>query len=103
MIDESDFYTAIYGRWLLRFAYRGHECVVEPYAYGTDDGGHPILRAYQIGGTGDPRKRGWKLFRVDRIKGLQVLDATFGELHPGFMRNEPTMRRIYCEIQPPVI
>jgi predicted DNA-binding transcriptional regulator YafY len=98
MSDESDLTTAIHGKRLIRFRYRDHERIVEPYAFGADDGSFPILRAYQTGGTSGSRDHGWKLFRVDEIKALEVLEETFDTPRTGYMRNDPTMTKIYCEI-----
>lgn len=97
-IDDSNIYTAVHERRLLKIAYRGGERIVEPYAYGVGDGGHPLLRAYQVSGYSRSREHGWKLFRVEEITELALLDETFPGPRDGYMRNDPTMTKIYCEI-----
>jgi hypothetical protein len=96
--NESDIYTAVHGRRLLEFVYRGYKRGVEPYAYGVDAGGQPILRAYQVLGKSDSGVPAWKLFRVEEMTELKLLDDTFEEPKPGYMRNDPSMTKIYCEL-----
>ena len=39
-----------------------------------------------------------KLFRVDEIREFTMLDEIFEARQPGYMRNGPTMTKIYCEL-----
>jgi len=96
--NESDIYTGIHGRRLLEFVYRGRRRVVEPYAYGADAGGHPILRAYQASGESDSGVPAWKLFRFEEIAELNILEDTFEGPRAGYMRNDPAMTKVYCEL-----
>ena len=88
---------AIHKRRRVQFWYRGGVRIVEPYAYGVGDGGHAILRAWQVSGYSQSREAGWKLFQVNEIKEFAALDETFREPHEGYMRNDPTMTKVYCE------
>jgi predicted DNA-binding transcriptional regulator YafY len=97
-MEESEISTAIHKRHMLRFWYDGGERVVEPYAFGVGDGGHPLLRAYQVSGYSTSREKGWKLFRVDEIENLTVLEDTFAGPRRGYLRNDPTMTLIYAEL-----
>jgi len=97
-VEEHEVCDAIHRRRRVRFSYRGGVRTVEPYAYGVGDGGHPLLRAYQVSGYSESRERGWKLFHVDEIEGFTVLDEAFAEPRAGYMRNDPTMTKIYCEL-----
>lgn len=94
----TDICTAIHRHRRLRFYYDGGRRVVEPYAYGVGDGGHELLRAYQVSGFSRSRERGWKLFRVAAIDDIIVLDEEFGQPKPGYMRNDPNMVTICCEL-----
>lgn len=89
---------AIHQHRLLQLSYEPGTRVVEPYAYGVNDGGHELLRAYQISGESHSREEGWKLFRVDEIEDVVALDETFQEPRLGYMRNDPSMTMIYCEL-----
>lgn len=88
---------AIHKRRRLRFTYGGGSRVVEPYVYGASET-HALLRAYQTAGFSASRERGWKLFRVEEITDLAVLDKRFDEPRAGYMRNDPCFEIVYCEI-----
>jgi len=97
-MEDREICDAVHKRRRVRFWYRGGLRTVEPYAYGVADGGHPILRAYQVSGYSRSRERGWKLFHADEIKEFTMLDEVFKDPQPGYMRNDPTMTKIYCEL-----
>lgn len=90
--------NAIHRRHRLAFGYDGGTRIVEPYALGVGEGGRLLLRAYQVRGHSPSRDVGWKLFRVDEIEDLTTLDETFTSPQPGYLRNDPTMAKIICEI-----
>jgi predicted DNA-binding transcriptional regulator YafY len=60
----------------------GHR-TIEPHAFGTATSGNAVIRAWLREGvskTGDSGKSpmpGWRLFRLDRIKSVEVLDEKF--------------------------
>lgn len=60
----------------------GHR-TIEPHAFGTATSGNQVVRAWLREGvskTGDSGKNpvpGWRLFRLDRIKSIEVLDEKF--------------------------
>lgn len=97
-MEDHEICQAIHKRQRLRFWYRGGIRTVEPYASGVGDNGRPLLRAYQVSGHSRSREQGWKLFQVDEIHEFAVLPETFVEPQAGYMRNDPTMTKIYCEI-----
>lgn len=97
-MEDREICDAIHRHRRVRFWYRGGLRTVEPYAYGVADGGHPILRAYQVSGYSRSREQGWKLFRVEEIEEFSILDESFAAPHEGYMRNDPTMTKIYCEL-----
>ncbi len=91
--------AAIDGHRLLAFDYEGLPRTVEPHAYGESPEGHELLRAFQVSsGAESVAFLGWELFRVDAIPGINVLDAAFSERRPGYHRDDPTMRTIYCQL-----
>ncbi|HSR70841.1 MAG TPA: WYL domain-containing protein [Kiloniellales bacterium] len=96
--SEADICRAIRNHRLLEFRYRNSRRKVEPYAFGVDEGGHPVLRAYQVGGDDDRPFPAWKLFRGEEIADLKVLDQRFAGPHEGYMRNDPAMPKVYCEL-----
>lgn len=94
---QREILNAIRERRRLRFSYEGGPRVVEPYVYGACET-HELLRAYQVTGYSRSRKRGWKIFRVEEISDLAVLDARLAEPRPGYMRNDPCMEIVYGEV-----
>lgn len=56
---------------------------IEPHAFGTATSGNEVVRAWLKEGvskTGDSGKSpmpGWRLFRLDRIKSVEILDEKF--------------------------
>ena len=93
----SDISRAIRERRRLRFDYGGGTRLVEPYAYGACET-HELLRGYQVEGFSHSRSSGWKLFRVEEIAKLIVLEEQFSEVHVGYMRNDPCLEVVYSEI-----
>jgi predicted DNA-binding transcriptional regulator YafY len=89
--------TAIHRRRRIQFSYGGGTRVVEPYAYGACET-HELLRGYQISGFSPSREQGWKLFRVEEIAEIQLLDEQFKEPQAGYMRNDPCLEAVYCEV-----
>jgi hypothetical protein len=97
-MEDFEICNAIHKRQRLRFWYRGGIRTVEPYAFGVSDGGHPILRAYQVSGYSRSLQQGWKLFHIEEIHEFELLPEIFEAPHEGYLRNDPTMTKIYCEI-----
>jgi hypothetical protein len=94
----SDICTAIHKRRLLKFWYDSGVRIVEPYAYGVGEGGRELLRAYQISGVSHSREKGWKLFHVDEMHEIEILEEGFQKPRLGYMRNDPTMTKVFCEL-----
>lgn len=97
-MEEHQICDAIHSRRQVRFWYRGGLRTVEPYAFGVSDGGHPILRAYQVSGYSASREQGWKLFHIEEMREFTVLEKTFKAPKQGYMRNDPAMTKVYCEL-----
>ena len=61
-----------------RYDFQENSRIVEPYILGVDYNGNVKLGAYQIEGyskSGVPE--GWKIFFLDKMECLEVLDKTF--------------------------
>jgi len=82
---------------ILRFYYDGGFRLVEPFCYGLGTSENELLRAYQIGGASESNEiRGWKLFKVDEISLMSIIDDTFENSHQGYNPNDSIMQQIYC-------
>ena len=91
--------TAIENMNLLEFNYKGHIRIVEPHAYGITVKSNEVLRAYQTDGTSDSGDvPDWRLFSVNKIESLKVLDETFTKPRYGYKMGDSAMDKIYCEI-----
>jgi len=95
---NSEICTAIHKRRLLQFYCEPGDRVVEPYAYGVGPGGRELLRAYQRAGQSHSREEGWKVFHVDELQDIFILDDGFEAPRLGYMRNDPSMAKIYAEL-----
>jgi hypothetical protein len=95
---NSEICTAIHKRRLLQFYCEPGDRVVEPYAYGVGPGGRELLRAYQRAGQSHSRDEGWKVFHVDELQDVFILDDGFEAPRLGYMRNDPAMTKIYAEL-----
>ena len=97
-MEEHEICDAIHRRQRARIWYRGGHRVIEPHAFGVGDGGGAYLRAYQVSGQTHSVDQGWKLFHLEEIEEFKALDETFDGPRAGYMRNDPNMTKIYCEL-----
>ena len=100
MVMKPSICGAIRDRHLIELTYDWGSRIVEPHAYGLNDNGHELLRCYQTSGASESGEhRGWKLFRVDEINSLHVLQETFLRPRRGYKRSDKALdERIYCEL-----
>jgi hypothetical protein len=92
---------AIRLRQRLAFRYDGRERVVEPYCHGTTGTGAEALRAIQVAGesrSGPLPSRTGKLWRVDKMIALRLLEARFEPNDPHYHPDDKAMREIHCRI-----
>ena len=73
--------------------------VVQPAAHGPHvSTGNPVLRAYQVGGTGNTREVPfWDLYLVAKIRNFRMLDERFDEDPPGYRRGDKHIR-VHCQL-----
>ncbi len=58
--------------------------LVLPHAVGVASSGNSLLLAWQVEGASRTAPTGWKHFALDRIRALDVSDATFRGFAPGY-------------------
>lgn len=88
---------AIRSRSLLQFHYKGQRRVVAPYCHGISTRGVEVLRAIQVGGasrSGGPRIG--KLWALDEMVDIQVMDQTFTPDDPQYNPNDTAMKKVHC-------
>ncbi len=90
---------AIRRKRLLSFWYRSGYCTVEPHTHGESSDGQELLRAFQFMGSSESEEpTGWKLFRVNEIRNLTLLEANFLGPRRGYDPNDIAMELIYCQL-----
>ena len=72
---------------------------VEPHACGVSRPGNEVVRVYQVSG---PSQSGewvnyWKMMKLDRIRGLEVLGDTLDRPRPGYQPGDKDMITIYAD------
>lgn len=84
---------AIEQRRVIELDYHPGIRFVEPHTYGISSDGNGLLRAYQTAGESASGEHvNWKLFRVDRIASLRVLDDSFDGPRPSYRRGDSAMK-----------
>ncbi len=84
---------------LLEFYYDDYYRIVEPHTYGLSGNENEMLVAYQIkGGSKEGSLPGWRQFDLDKIERINILNETFRELRPDYVKGDKKIKTIYCEL-----
>ncbi len=72
---------------------------VEPHACGVSQRGNEVVRVYQVSGPSQSGQRVnyWKMMRLNRIRGLEVLDDTLDRPRPRYQPGDKDMVTIYAD------
>jgi hypothetical protein len=90
---------AIGTRSLLQFLYHDRLRVVAPYCCGVSSRGADVLRAVQVRGESASGGLGFgKLWTVDEIVDLRMLDEKFRPDDPDYNPRDRAMTRVHCGI-----
>lgn len=102
MQKESLICEAIRACRLLEFAYADHARIVEPYCHGLSKQGVEMLRAVQVGGSSTSGGFGFgKLWRVDAIRELRLLNQHFVPDDPNYNPDDSALPTIHCRVTRP--
>ena len=72
--------------------------MVEPYCHGWSLANHEVLRGFQISGPSRSGVgHGWKVFRVDRMTELLVLQWEFVSDRDGALESHSDMTMVHCQ------
>jgi hypothetical protein len=83
----------------MKIFYDGGYRIIEPYCYGINKVNNESIRAYQIiGHSNSGKPENFKLFKVEKIETLQILDENFIPNHPLYNKNDKGMKEIYIQI-----
>ncbi|CEG06921.1 hypothetical protein BN961_00300 [Afipia felis] len=83
----------------LRFLHNSQDRIVEIHTVGFSKKNAPIMRAWQVSGgsqSGSPTP--WRIFQLDEVRDVKVLDIKSHAPRPGYRRGDPSIDRIVCEI-----
>lgn len=92
--------NAIAERRLLMLGYKGALRVVEPHLYGLTTAGHEALSAWMRAGWSrvDP-EGGWRLFRADAFRDVQLLPERFDAPRPDFNPRDSHFGEVFCHVR----
>lgn len=91
--------SAIKEKRIVTFNYDGLDRVVECATLGYTTAGMPAVRGYQIeGDTHSGTVPCWRLFLLDRIRGLELTEARFAGEPPAYERSDKAFSRIDAEL-----
>lgn len=98
-VKMNEIITAINNRRYLEFQYEGHYRKVVPLAYGSHITTHnKVLRALQVAGSSKSGKFDFpKLFSVEEVSGLSILDETF-EIPSTYTKGDKLISPIETEL-----
>ncbi|WP_040603411.1 MULTISPECIES: hypothetical protein [Parasutterella] len=91
--------SAIKEKRIVTFNYDGLDRVVECATLGYTTAGMPAVRGYQIeGDTHSGTVPCWRLFLIDRIRGLVLTEEHFYSEPPFYKKSDPSFSRIDAEL-----
>jgi hypothetical protein len=99
MMRDGVICVAIRSRALLEFKYKGGYRVVQPYCHGISTKDVEVLRGAQVRGFSNSGGYGFgKLWTVEDMENVRVLDETFTPDDPTYNPNDKAMKQIHCRI-----
>lgn len=92
--------AAITERRLARLWYEPGTRLIECHALGYGSAGQILLRAFQVEGASSSNEHvNWKLFRLDRMRDVELTDVAFDGPRPEYKLNDRAMTRgIICQL-----
>jgi predicted DNA-binding transcriptional regulator YafY len=93
-------HSAITQRRRLTMIYAPGARLIEPHCLGYGSGRQLLLRAFQISGASASGEHiNWKLFRIDRVDGLEGTDEMFEGARPEYNPDDRAMKGgIICRL-----
>lgn len=86
---------AIGERRLISFGYKQAIRLVEPHVLGRQRNGTDAFCGWQVAGGSD---EAFRLFRLDEIAAINILDDEFSHARPGYSRGDRRFAVIYAEL-----
>ena len=89
---------AVTDRKVVAFDYDEQPRLVEPHALGVNKKGQFVLRAFQVTGGSATESVAWKLFTVEKMVNVQVLDLQSHAPRPGYKVGDRAMVTVLAEL-----
>lgn len=92
--------SAIESKSVIEFDYEGMgKREVEPHTCGVSTAGNEVIRGFQTYGFSKSNKQPpWKLFDIEKISNLTVLDKKFARARPGYSQGDSAFDQIFAEL-----
>lgn len=90
---------AIIGKHKVRLEYKDGSCIVEPYAFGIDSSGEPLLLCFQAreeslhGDQGD-----WKVVHVTQLISITPINEPFRKIRSGYVPHHPAFHTVLIQV-----
>lgn len=83
----------------LKLYYDGYSRIVEPYAFGLDHEGQPLLLCFQEDMQGSIRRpNNWGFVQTREPVSIKMLDASFDRIQSGYIRNHPAFHTVLIQV-----
>ncbi len=83
----------------LKLRYDGRSRIAEPYAFGIDSNGEPLLMCFQTDANNNARKAaGWLFVRPDESVSVKPLEESFVKFQSGYIRNYPAFHTVLIQV-----
>lgn len=84
---------------ILELQYDGYSRCVEVHAVGISTAGHYVMACWQTsGGSSSGERVGWKLMRLDEVRGGGMSNQASAAPRDGYRRGDKRMQRIISEL-----
>ena len=100
MSNLSTINEAIESLRLVTFQYQGGLRRVEPFLTGAHRStGNDSLRAWFVSGVSKSGQYNtWKMYTIDQMSDIQILDETFTNTRPGYDPDDDHMSSVYAHV-----
>lgn len=87
---------AIQNKRVISFDYNSEVRLVEPFCCGVNKNLNQVLRGYQIHGSNQSLEaNGWRLYLLDKIYNLKLIDKYFDGIRSGYNPNDSGIIKVY--------
>ncbi|WP_194724399.1 hypothetical protein [Noviherbaspirillum malthae] len=83
----------------LKLYYAGYSRTVEPYAFGLDHEGQPLLLCFQEDTQGNTRRpNNWVFVHAHEPVSIKMLEDAFSRIQSGYIRNHPAFHTVLIQV-----